>query len=268
MENAQNEPNSKTIIINIVAGWLAGKWLRQRLAWRQIIGKQSWGPQGSWIGQSERWGCKAVTRCPPTPLGALDLRGPFWVVLNWDESLFFWGDSALCSCSCSFVSDSADPMDSSLPGSTLHALFQAGLLEWVAISSSRGSSQPRDQTYLLQWQMDSWPLCHLGNPTTLLSRRQFPERTSQSCCDCCNSFSYAVKSWRHNGVLLKHYDPTGSFIYLELFSSIFLFPTQKIIFVESSVMVQVKGCILHIWIYQMYIAGYETTKFIWRLYFF
>ena len=101
MENAQKEPNSKIIIINIVAGWLAGKWLRQKLTWRQIIGKQSWGPQGNWIGQSEKWGCKAVTRSLPTLLGALDLIGPFWVVLNWDESLSFWRDSSLCSFSCS-----------------------------------------------------------------------------------------------------------------------------------------------------------------------
>ena len=39
-----------------------------------------------------------------------------------------------------------DPMDCSLPGSSLHGILQARVLEWVAISSSRGSSQPRDQT--------------------------------------------------------------------------------------------------------------------------
>ena len=39
-----------------------------------------------------------------------------------------------------------DPMDSSLPGSTIHGIFQARILEWAAISVSRGSSQPRDQT--------------------------------------------------------------------------------------------------------------------------
>ena len=38
-----------------------------------------------------------------------------------------------------------DPMDCSLPGSSAHGIFQARLLEWVAISSSRGSSRPRDQ---------------------------------------------------------------------------------------------------------------------------
>ena len=39
-----------------------------------------------------------------------------------------------------------DPMDCSLPGSFIHEIFEARLLERVAISFSRGSSQPRDQT--------------------------------------------------------------------------------------------------------------------------
>ena len=37
-------------------------------------------------------------------------------------------------------------MDSSQPGSSVHGIFQARILEWVAISFSRGSSRPRDQT--------------------------------------------------------------------------------------------------------------------------
>ena len=37
-------------------------------------------------------------------------------------------------------------MDCSLPGSSVHGIFQARILEWVAISFSRGSSWPRDQT--------------------------------------------------------------------------------------------------------------------------
>ena len=37
-----------------------------------------------------------------------------------------------------------DPMDSSLPGSFIHEIFQARILEWVAISFSRRSSRPRD----------------------------------------------------------------------------------------------------------------------------
>ena len=38
------------------------------------------------------------------------------------------------------------PMDYSLPGSSVHGIFQARILEWVAISFSRGSSRPRDWT--------------------------------------------------------------------------------------------------------------------------
>ena len=37
-----------------------------------------------------------------------------------------------------------DPIDCSLPGSSVHEIFQAIVLEWIAISFSRGSSQPRD----------------------------------------------------------------------------------------------------------------------------
>ena len=36
------------------------------------------------------------------------------------------------------------PMDGRLPGSSVHRIFQTRILEWVAISFSRGSSWPRD----------------------------------------------------------------------------------------------------------------------------
>ena len=39
-----------------------------------------------------------------------------------------------------------DPVDCSPPGSSIHGILQARILEWVAISFSRGSSQPRDWT--------------------------------------------------------------------------------------------------------------------------
>ena len=44
------------------------------------------------------------------------------------------------------LSTSYDPMDCSLPGSLVYGISQARILEWVAISFSRGSSQPRNQT--------------------------------------------------------------------------------------------------------------------------
>ena len=42
-----------------------------------------------------------------------------------------------------------DPMDNSPPGSSVHGILQARTLEWVATSSSRGSSWPRDWTFLI-----------------------------------------------------------------------------------------------------------------------
>ena len=59
-----------------------------------------------------------------------------------------------------------DPMDCSPPGSSVHLISQARLLEWTAISFSRGSSRPRDQTQvcLPQWQV-LYHLSHQGSPS-------------------------------------------------------------------------------------------------------
>ena len=46
-----------------------------------------------------------------------------------------------------------DPMDCSLPGSSVYGILQARILEWVTISSSRGLSWPRDQIRV------SWVFC-------------------------------------------------------------------------------------------------------------
>ena len=41
-----------------------------------------------------------------------------------------------------------DPMDYSPPGSSVHGILQARILEWVAIPFSKESSQPQDQTWV------------------------------------------------------------------------------------------------------------------------
>ena len=41
-----------------------------------------------------------------------------------------------------------NPMDCSPPGSSVHEILQARILEWLVISSSRESFQPRDQTFI------------------------------------------------------------------------------------------------------------------------
>ena len=56
-----------------------------------------------------------------------------------------------------------DPMDCSLPGSSVDGIFQARILEWVAISFSRRSSWPRD------WTQDS---CIVGRCFTVWATRE------------------------------------------------------------------------------------------------
>ena len=46
------------------------------------------------------------------------------------------------------MSDSCDPMDCNLPGSSVYRIFQVGTLKWVAIYFSRGSSWSRNQTWV------------------------------------------------------------------------------------------------------------------------
>ena len=62
-----------------------------------------------------------------------------------------------------------DPMDCSLPGSSVHGILQARILEWVAISFSRGSSQPRESNPGLPHRRQMlYPLSHQGSSKYLL----------------------------------------------------------------------------------------------------
>ena len=51
-------------------------------------------------------------------------------------------------------------MDCSLPGSSVHGMFQARILEWVAISCFRGSSGPRDQTHISSVSCIDWRILY------------------------------------------------------------------------------------------------------------
>ena len=64
----------------------------------------------------------------------------------------------LCAQSCPTLSN---PMDHSLPGSSVHGILQARILEWVAMPSSRGSFQHRDRTHVSSVSYTSrWVLYH------------------------------------------------------------------------------------------------------------
>ena len=102
-------------------------------AWvRKIPWRMEWLPSpvflpGEFHGQSSLvgyspWGCKELD-------------------VTEHSSFQFSSVAQLCPTLC-------NPMDCSPAGSSVHEIFQARILEWVAISFSRGSSQPRDRTWV------------------------------------------------------------------------------------------------------------------------
>ena len=68
-----------------------------------------------------------------------------WTELNWYMESKKW-----CMCVLSLQSCLTlwKPMDCSSPGSSVHGIFQARILEWVGMTSSKGSSSPRDRTHI------------------------------------------------------------------------------------------------------------------------
>ena len=73
--------------------------------------------------------------------------------------------NGICCC-CLFTLSCptlCNPMDCSPPGSSIHGILQARILEWVAISFSRGSSWPWNWTQSPALQADSLPLSHQGS---------------------------------------------------------------------------------------------------------
>ena len=74
-----------------------------------------------------------------------------------------------------------NPMNHSLLGSSVHGILQSRILEWVAMSFSRGSSRPRDQTLISfvscigRWVL--YHLRHLGSPV----------RSGVCCCSVAQS---------------------------------------------------------------------------------
>ena len=98
--------------------------------------------------------------CSPNPhihTGTLE-------AVHGSSSLHFFIHSAFNATSvCVLVAQSCptlcDPMDCSPPGSFVHEISKVRILEWVAISSSKGSSPPRDRTSVCFLHC-RWVLCH------------------------------------------------------------------------------------------------------------
>ena len=114
----------------------------------------------------------------PFPGGLPDLRikssllHPRQILYHWttgEVHIFFL---VLWWFNFSFMSDSCGPMDCSPQGSSDHGISQARILEWAAISFSRGSSWPSDRTRvscvaggLLHCRWILYQLSHQGSPS-------------------------------------------------------------------------------------------------------
>ena len=87
-----------------------------------------WANPGGSISETGVWSVRCLTTnlVPPEQMD---------ISRKWSEV------AQLCLTLC-------DPMDCSPPGSSIHGIFQARVLEWVASSFSRGSSRPRDWTWI------------------------------------------------------------------------------------------------------------------------
>ena len=77
-----------------------------------------------------------------------------------------------------------NPMNCSLPGSSVHGIFQTRVLEWVAISFSRGSSQPRDQTRVS---------LTAGRRFTVWATREAPECSTKSQRSQINKYIFSKR---------------------------------------------------------------------------
>ena len=107
-------------------------------------------------------------------------------MLQYKQKKIFlsWNRSWVCkpgfliletTCVCAFTHMTlatwlCNPMNYSPSVSSVHGIFQARILEWVAIPFSRGSFQPRDQgsnPCLLHWQVNSLAWIHLGSLETM-----------------------------------------------------------------------------------------------------
>ena len=105
-----------------------------------------------------------------------------WTYVNYSIEnylLVSWYYLQFC---CYFVAQSCptlcDPMDCNPSGSSVPGIFQARILEWVVISFSRGSSQPRNRTHISCIPGRFFTTSHPGSP--IMQFRDIVLRTRSS----------------------------------------------------------------------------------------
>ena len=128
------------------------------IVWKQLC----------WWQPSLSTGSLPLTLMNPVPSN--HLRPSQIIVLSWLTCPFV-SLTNFCMCVCvvtQLYPAVCNPLDCSPPDSFVHGILQARILEWVAITSSRGSSWSRDWTHISyvscigRWVIYPWH--HLGSP--------------------------------------------------------------------------------------------------------
>ena len=151
-------------------GWLIWKDPDAGKGWGQeekgatedeMVGWHHWyNGHGFWVDSGSWWG---TGRPGVLQFTGLQRIGHDWATeLNRDRLLQFIN---LCVCAQLYLT-LCSSVDCSLPGSSVHGIFQGSILEWVATSFSMGSSPPRDLTQVscISTQVDSFTTAPPGKP--------------------------------------------------------------------------------------------------------
>ena len=101
-----------------------------------------WG--GSWDGRNTCTPVADSCQCMAKPTTILSNQPPI-KINNLKKIPKKWITRVKLLQSCLAL---CDTMDRILPGSSVHGILQASILEWVAVPSSRASLEPRDQTHI------------------------------------------------------------------------------------------------------------------------
>ena len=99
--------------------------------------------------------CKLILSQEPPNVTSSEMKDKYLLIHYFLVCIY----ACMCAKSLQSCLTLCDSTDYSWPGSSVHGIFQSRILEWMAMPSSRGSSQPRDpihiSQHLLHWQIGS-----------------------------------------------------------------------------------------------------------------
>ena len=143
--------------------------------------------EGEWEKERDR-----ATAVWCTDMGDRDVLKTFFGSFSLRCEVWWWWWWGLVTKSCMTL---CDPMDYSLPGSSVHEILQARILKWVAISFSRWSAQPRNRTrvsciaggFFANWAMrklELWGVIHFISLSSkkIFRKGHFPVLLDVSFC--------------------------------------------------------------------------------------